>query len=155
MLDGRSVYKSAKILLAIVVFALFLIAAPKAQAQGAVVDSDLYNQIKMMLLIGLIHSVVTVIVTQWLKSVVTLGPVGKRLFPLLWSITVTLPAFPYAMTLVGLPLPTWDWYVSVAALVAVGTVGAGLSLQLYNFWDVMKHHVIEAIKTKVKTWSSK
>lgn len=118
-------------------------------------DGDLYSQIKMMLLIGLIHSVVTVIVTQWLKSVVTLGPVGKRLFPLLWSITVTLPAFPYAMTLVGLPLPTWDWYVSVAALVAVGTVGAGISLQLYNLWDVMKHHVLEAIKNKVKVWSSK
>lgn len=117
--------------------------------------ADLYTQIKMMLLIGLLHSVVTVVVTQWLKSVVTLGNIGKRLFPLLWSITVTIPAFPYAMQLVGIPHPTWDWYVSVTALVAVGTVGAGISLQIYNLWDVMQHHVIEALKSKIQSWSKK
>lgn len=54
--------------------------------------TDLYTQIKYLLLIGLLHSVATVIVTELLKNFFSLGPIGARLFPLLWSVAQRLDA---------------------------------------------------------------
>lgn len=118
-------------------------------------EGELYNQIKYLLLIGFLHSCTTVMVTQWLKSAIKLGSIGQRLFPLLWSITITLTAFPPTLTLVGIELPPMDWYVFVPSLVLVGVAGAGGAFSIYNLWDVMREHVLQALKNKVESWSKK
>lgn len=116
---------------------------------------DLYTQIKYLLLIGLLHSVATVIVTELLKNFFELGPIGKRLFPLLWSVTVTFVAFPHAVVLVGLKTPSFGIWIDSAALVIVGAIGAGVALQIFNLWSVLQDHVVDALKAKIKTWSTK
>ena len=118
-------------------------------------DGELYNQIKYLVLLGTIHAALTVLVTEYLKSVWGLGSVGKRLFPLLWSVTVTILGMPHAVSAVGLEMPALGAIWTVAGLVLMGVVGAGGSYAIHNLWSLLSKDVLQAVKVKVSKWGER
>lgn len=116
---------------------------------------ELYDQIRNLLMLGALHAASTVIITEYLKNAWSLGGLGARLFPILWSVTVTLIAFPHLLTLVGLEPPVMHWTVYLAALLLVGVFGAAASFFMYNVYKMIKEDLLSAIKTKIKSWGEK
>lgn len=115
-------------------------------------EGELYTQIKYLLGIGTIHAGVTVVLTEYLKNAWRLGGLGARLFPILWSVTVTLLAFPHSLTLVGLEPPVMHWAAYLCGLLLLGVTGAAVSFFLYNVYKILRENLLDAIKTKIKKW---
>ena len=118
-------------------------------------NGEFYESIKILLVIGVLHSSITMMLTEWLKSAFRLGALGARLFPILWSVTVTIIVFPHMLPLVGLVAPDINPWISLIGLVMVGIMGAGGAFSIYNLWDIMRHNALDAIKTKLRKWSEK
>ena len=118
-------------------------------------NGEFYESIKLLLIIGALHSSITMMLTEWLKSAFGLGGLGARLFPILWSVTVTIIVFPHTMASVGLAAPDMGPWISLLGLVMVGVIGAGGAFAIYNLWDVMRYNALNALKAKLQKWGDK
>ena len=118
-------------------------------------EGELYTQIKYLLGIGALHAAATVMLTEYLKNAWSLGGLGARLFPILWSVTVTLLAFPHSLTLVGLEPPVMHWAAYLCALLLLGITGAAVSFFLYNVYKMLRQDLLKALQNKVKKWGEK
>ena len=118
-------------------------------------EGEFYNQIKYLVLIGIMHSLIIVVLTEWIKGFIPDYRLTQRLFPLLWSITVTFISLPSIVDIIGIKIPPTDSYVVVIGLLLAGITGAGGAFAIYNLWDLMRVELLNALKKKVDSWSSK